>query len=280
MLQGGNSADASAKPYGPDVPVSKKVVVVLGPGHARAFAAAGVFRALQDAGIEVGGVVGTGMGALFAALYAEAATLSQFEWWTMRLKTDVLLGSRFRRLVGSLNSGNELEVFLAATFGKKDIRQTRKPLAIGVFSQTQGRFILANQGPLTEAIRAAVAEPGVMTPGTWLGEPAISASLQQPYLVDVARDLGVGPVIVLDVLTDIEKVDDDGAREVGLVQNFLLARANGEKVLQTADVVIRPELNEVGFFDFDRRTTATFKGKAATQKQIDSIREALDKVQQ
>ena len=50
----------------------RPIVLVLGPGMARGFAFAGVLRALNEAKIPIGAVIGTEMGALVSALYADS----------------------------------------------------------------------------------------------------------------------------------------------------------------------------------------------------------------
>ncbi|MDP2852019.1 MAG: patatin-like phospholipase family protein, partial [Gallionella sp.] len=89
-----------------------RIGLALGSGSARGFAHLGVIRAIEDAGIEVGFIAGTSMGALIGAIHAagkldelEAAFLG-FDWKKTASFFDVVLpksglldGARISELV-------------------------------------------------------------------------------------------------------------------------------------------------------------------------------------
>jgi predicted acylesterase/phospholipase RssA len=46
--------------------------------------------------------------------------------------------------------------------------------------------------------------------------------------------------------------------------------------LKNADVVIRPDLKQVGIKDFEKRTDAVFAGKSATTEKMDEIKRLVN----
>ena len=75
------------------------VVLVLGPGMARGLAHAGVLKGLDNAGVKVGAILGTEIGALIGSLYATRSTINEFEWSLLKLKSEI-----FARQSGSLSA--------------------------------------------------------------------------------------------------------------------------------------------------------------------------------
>src|SRR5690606_22029918 len=80
--------DQAPEIYGPAPFRRHPVVLVLGPGLARGFAFAGVIQALDEAGISIGGIVGTGMGALIGAIYLSSDSVNDFEWKVTQIKKE------------------------------------------------------------------------------------------------------------------------------------------------------------------------------------------------
>src|SRR6185437_12609417 len=64
----------------------RPVVLVLGPGLARGYAYVGAIRALTEAKVPIGAILGTEMGALVGSLYAMDAKINQFEWAMLKFR--------------------------------------------------------------------------------------------------------------------------------------------------------------------------------------------------
>src|SRR5690606_25430781 len=72
-------ADETAPSYGPAARKIRPVVLVIGPGLARTFAAAGALRALVEEQIPIGAIYGVEMGALIASFYGFSGSINEFE---------------------------------------------------------------------------------------------------------------------------------------------------------------------------------------------------------
>lgn len=232
--------------YGPAPIELRPLTLVLGPGLARGFAFAGAIRALADAKIPIGAIIGTEMGALVGALYAVDSNANHLDWQLQKFKEDVFMAEK--NLIPTHRFNHELN----SVFATKQIQQTKIPLRVSVETRSGSHWILADQGSLRDAVRAAMATPDLFSPSRWNGSDAISAGRSHPYPVAEARKIASGPVVVIDVQDPKE--------------------AAPFPELKDADVVIHPEMKGIGSLDFAKRNEATFRGKKAVLEKIDEIK--------
>ncbi|MGK5082202.1 patatin-like phospholipase family protein [Bdellovibrionota bacterium FG-1] len=238
--------------YGPQPIVVKPIVLVLGPGLARGFAYVGAIRALTEARISIGAVLGTEMGALMGALYAVGGKINQFEWALFKFREEVFVEPK--GLMSSLfqPSGKDakFDAALEQVFEKKDLNQTVVPIRIAIQTVDSGLALVLDRGPAVAAVRAAMGESSLFGPSLWSGGLAQAATHVKPFLIAEARDMNLGPVVVIDVM---EQKED----------------------MKGADLVIRPDLVGIGAMDFEKRTDAAFRGKKAVEEQLTEIRKLV-----
>ena len=67
------------------------VALVLGEGIARSYAHVGVIKAFEEEGIPIHLVVGSGMGGLMGALYANKKSANDLEWHAMSFKKETYM---------------------------------------------------------------------------------------------------------------------------------------------------------------------------------------------
>jgi NTE family protein len=252
-----------AAPYGPEVPaaipmygpvpqVSRAVVLVLGPGMARGYAYEGVIRALTDAKIKIGAIFGTEMGALIGALYARDGSVNDLEWGVQRFKDDVFQpdSSMFSRLLNK-DAAEKLDESLDHVFEEKDLADTKIPMKI--LAQPAGAPVkVFDHGSLKLLVRAALGGVNGLTPVEIDHVPTGTAGSLRPFDVEDAKALGIGPVIVVNLL---DQKESDLYPE-----------------MKQADVIIHPEMKKIASTDFKKRTDAVFAGHSAVQAQIEEIK--------
>lgn len=263
--------------FDPD-PNVRPLVLVLGPAFARGFAHAGVIRALRDEKIPLGAVIGVGEGALIGALYATSNTVNEFEWKLMKFEKDVFIGSSFSltKIFGGNKSGNKLVGVLDEVFGKTTMKQVdRFILRIAIHSESIGGFSLESRGRISPLLRVALSEPELFDPNMWLGASAWSASSVKPYPVKEARALDIGPVAVVDLIRENEYSEVVSVMESRIGKRLADARIGSREELESADIIIRPDLNGIGYLDYDKKTAAVFRGKVEVRKHLDEIRKLV-----
>ena len=106
-----------------------KIGLVLGGGAARGFAHVGVIRALEQEKIPIDLIVGTSVGSLIAALYADKPSSFDLELIAFKLeKEDLFDFSVFNSTTGPV-VGDRLEQFVKEKLAKDKIEDLRIPFA-------------------------------------------------------------------------------------------------------------------------------------------------------
>ena len=179
-----------------------RVGIALGSGAARGFAHIGVMRALREVGIRPEVVCGTSMGAIVGAAVA-ADHLDPFEAWARGLEWRQLAGYFDVTLRGGLIKARKLFEFIDQALPQQRIEELPRPFAAVGTDLANGQEVWMREGPLTEALRATVALPGLITPARWQGRWLVDGGLVNPVPVSLCRALGADSVIAVDLNTTL-----------------------------------------------------------------------------
>ena len=181
------------------------VGLVLAGGGARGCAHLGVYRALQDSGIEIDFVGGTSIGAVMAALVATDQPLAKVMTVARRAFSvnptgdfnllplmSLIKGRRLQRVM--TNAIHELVGFAA------DSEDLWKNFYCVASNFSQASEVVITRGSLLKAILASIAIPGALPPVLHDGDLLCDGGTFNNYPVDVMRGCrGVGRVIGVDL---------------------------------------------------------------------------------
>ena len=241
--------------YGPDFQVQRPVVLVLGPGLARGYAYTGVIRALTEAKIKIGAIFGTEMGALIGSLYALDGSVNKLEWGVQRFRDDVFDtdGSVISKFLNR-NPAEKLESSLEHVFNNHDVSETKILMRVLIQPAGAGAKVY-DHGSLRGLVRAAMGNSNGFPPFEADGAPAGTAAAFRPFDVQDAKALGIGPVIVVDVLDP---------KESDLFPE-----------MKEADLILQPDMRDISKTDFKKRTDAVFAGRAIARDHLDEIKKLI-----
>lgn len=286
-----------------------RIGLVLGGGGARGAAHVGVLKVIEEMRIPVDYVAGTSMGSIVGGLYASGLNSAQIEreilamdWGDLfqdepnreersfRRKTDDYLYA-FKAKPG-YNKG-KLQLPLAYIRGQKfDLTLNRLTLpmfevkdfdlmpipyrAVATDIETGKEVVLA-AGSLAKSIRASMAVPAAFDPVEIDGRLLVDGGLANNVPVSVARDMGAEVFIVVDVGSGLQSRDDivSALDITGQLANFLFT-LNTEpqlKTLGSRDILIRPQLGDIGGNSFNRASEAIPIGERAARESIDALRQ-------
>ena len=178
----------------------EKIGLVLGSGAARGWAHIGVIDALTEAGIEADFVAGCSMGSIVGGAYASGA-LEQARDTAMNLRwKDVLKYSLEINMPRSgLLDGVRVVKLIEEHLKSHDFSELQKPFQCVACELSTGQSHVFSEGDLVEAIRASISIPGIFTPVYCEGKTLVDGGVCNPVPVDVARDMGAGIVIAVDL---------------------------------------------------------------------------------
>ena len=283
-------------------PAQPKIGLVLSGGAARGLAHVGVLKALEEQGIHVDAIAGTSMGAVIGGLYASGYKIDELEKLAMEIDWQQALSDEparedvpFRRkqddrdfLVrqklsfrddGSLglplgviqgqNLSLLLESLLAHSSDVRDFDKLPIPFRAVATDIVNGEKVVFRKGHLPQVIRASMSIPAVFAPVEINGKLLVDGGMVDNIPVDVAREMGVDLVIVVDIGTPLR-----GRKQLNTVFDImnqsitLMTRSNSEIQLASLhpdDILIQPALASFGVTDFGRSPEIIDAGYRATQ---------------
>jgi len=178
---------------------SSRIGLALGSGSARGLAHLGVIRALEEAGIKIGFVAGTSIGALIGAAYASGrldsmvSTFQKFNW----MKTAAFFDVVFPK--SGLIDGAKVGELVRTHINSEVIESLPIPFCAVATDIQTGDEVVICQGDVIEAVRASISVPGIFTPVRSNGRLLVDGGLVNPVPVSVARSMGADIVIAVDL---------------------------------------------------------------------------------
>ncbi|MEO1526307.1 MAG: patatin-like phospholipase family protein [Planctomycetota bacterium] len=188
--------------------------------------------------------------------------------WTRRFRDLLWTTKAFGRAVASesLIPSTILEGIVDALLPDIDIEDLRKPLFLIAVDLQSGERVVLSRGSLRRAVVASMSIPGVFPAVEIDGRRLSDVGVYDAVPCDVARELmrldrpeeavasdasELGELIVVDVsLTKSDAVVCETALQSMLRVQELAEIRIRERQLELADVVVRPDVGEVPWYDF------------------------------
>lgn len=264
---------AAPRPAPAPPPVQIRIGLALGGGAAKGFAHIGVIKMLEANGLKPDVVSGTSAGSVVGALYASGMDVFRLQQHAVALDEarirDVSLFS------GGLIKGEKLQDYVNEMVGQRPFERLRKPFAAVATRLDNGDRTVFARGNVGQAVRASSSVPGVFEP-LRIGERTyVDGGLVSPVPVDAARQLGADFVIAVDISSKASGTAPENL--VGVVNQSItiMGQRLGMQELSRADIVIRPNVNDIGPVDFEQRSNAILEGERAALRALPQIREKL-----
>lgn len=283
--------------------------LALGGGVARGWCHIGILRTLIRAGFEPDIIAGTSIGAVVGGLYL-SGKLDELEAWArsldakrVRAMMDISLTS------GGLVAGRKLATLLDEYIGGVLVENLTRNFAAVTTELKTGHEIWLRSGPLTQALRASYALPGVFPAVNIDGRFHVDGALTNPIPTAAARAMGGRLVIGVGLHVDGQQADEDisepgpfgdddgswtdwirpdrmvakmifGPRKDGPgisatmtgALNIMLDRLTRMRLAaDPADVMIEPDVSHIGLLEFDRADELIALGGQAAERALPLI---------
>ena len=269
---GGDATPAAATTAAPI-----RIGIALGGGAAKGFAHIGVIKMLEANDLTPAVVAGTSAGSVVGALYASG--MNAFE---MQEKAVALDEAKIRDLQlssGGLVLGQKLEDYVNEQVRRKPLEQMAKPFVVVATRLEDGERTVFARGNTGQAVRASSSVPGVFQPVTIGKYHFVDGGIVSPVPVDAARQLGADIVIAVDI-SNKARGQTPGNMLGALNQSIaIMGQKLGQAELARADVIIRPQVLDIGAADFSQRANAIVEGEKAALAVMPQIRERVAQLQ-
>lgn len=282
-------------------PSQPKTGLVLSGGAARGLAHVGVLKALEEQGVRIDAIAGTSMGAVVGGLYAAGYSVAELERLALTLDWQQVLSDDpprqdipYRRkqddrdflikqklsfrddgslglplgVIQGQNLALLLERLLVHASDTRDFDQLPIPFRAVATDIANDEKVVFRSGHLPQVIRASMSIPAVFAPVELDGRLLVDGGMVDNIPMDVARDMGVDRLIVVDIGTPLKP-----RKELLTVVDVLnqtttmMTRRNSEAqlaTLQSQDLLIQPPLAAYGSTDFARAEQLVDAGYRAT----------------
>lgn len=278
-----------------------KIALALGGGAARGWAHIGVLRALDEAGIQIGMVAGTSIGALVGGCYL-AGKLDELEEFARSLTMRRIVGLLDLAIGGSgLFGGMRLSKRMREHLEGINIEDLDRPFTAVATEIATGHEIWIHSGSLTTAIHASYALPGIFEPVQCNGRTLVDGALVNPVPVSVCRAQEAQLVVAVNLHYDLygrsavvkhnaSELPLDADAEVSRAQRKKSARIGMTNVMVEAyniiqdrisrarlagdppDMLLMPRLSDIGLSEFHRASEAIDRGYEEARSKLDDIR--------
>jgi NTE family protein len=281
--------------------VRPKVGLALGGGGARGAAHIGVLRVFERENIPIDYLVGTSAGALIAALYSGGVDPNELEKHILSgaiskvYKTDFsifraiflymnkTLRTVFRKpFYAGLYNDHKLHRFVNELVSNGDGSiDIAIPLHIIAVDLISGEPVVIKSGDVGLAVQASTAIPTLRQPIPIDDQLLVDGGILKNIPVDEAKKMGSDLVIAVDVESKLNhsKPEDFKSFEGVITRVINLGlKAQSEHVLDKADIVISPNLKDIGILDLDKESliTAIKTGEEEAIKMLPKIKKKLE----
>jgi len=278
-----------------------KIGLVLSGGGARGAAHAGVLKVLEEYRIPIDVITGTSMGSIVGGLYASGLSpdqiieaLENMDWSralndnvtrpesnyinkvvSEKFSTDLKLGinSGGVALPSGAIQGQNIRLMLQALTSHvahvDNFDDFPIPFRAVATNIVNGNMEVLSGGDLAKAMRASMSVPGAFAPEVIDGITLVDGGLSNNLPIDIAQQMGADIIIAIDISTPLLDAEDIvNVLDISLQTTGFLTRINTEQrlaMLTEQDVLIIPELGNLGTASFDRATEAIPLGEIAAR---------------
>ena len=252
-----------------------RVGLVLGGGAARGFAHVGVIRVLEREKIPIDLIVGTSVGSLVGAIYADKKNSFELEWTAFSLEEKDLFDYTFISPTQGFVRGERIEEFVLKKVSARELQQLKIPLTVVATDIQSGEMAILQTGSVARAVRASSAIPGIFIPVRYQGRLLVDGGVLNNVPVDVARKLGADVVIAVNLGGGKKAAQVNNIFDAIVQSLHLMAIESTAARLREADVVIEPAVSNIGLIDFSRKKELLTLGIQAAEQALPRIREKL-----
>ena len=264
----------------PVPPKPARIAVVLGGGGSKGFAHIGVLKVLEAQKIPIHMVVGTSAGSLVGSLYASGKTAFELQGIAMKMEADNVIDYDWKIWNGGLIKGEKLENFINLNIQNTPIEKLKISFYAVATNAATGEEVVFARGNTGMAVHASCSVPGVFQPLKIGKSTYVDGGVVSPVAVDVARRNGADIVIAVDISGGINTDVPDGIMDTMRKSLSIMYARIAEYQIKNADIVIRPNMKNIGSTDMDKFNEAIFEGEKAASAKMPEIQKMIDRLKQ
>lgn len=252
-----------------------RIGLALGSGSLRGIAHLGVLRALEQEGIPIDIIAGTSVGSFVGGAYAAGMSVDDCEKVVMSMKWNSIVGFTFPKR--SIVHNEPMVGFIERHLGQRQIEQLPMPFAAVASDANTGEAHIMRSGSLAHAVAASTAIPAVMRPVRYQEKTLVDGAIVHPVPAALVRSMGADIVIAVNVCTEnfTKGAPTNFVKSLLNTIDIMSAKLVKEE-LQLADVIIRPELDQINSGGFKEAALLIREGERSTYASAEQIHRAIE----
>lgn len=250
------------------------IALALGGGGVRGLAHLGVLQVLAEEGIIVDAVTGTSMGALIGVAFGAGVDLHYLDGLIQHLPWQEFIDIGFHRM-GLVDGERVMALIRLLTKGKL-LEELSPPVWVVATDLQNGNEVVFNQGASDMAVRSSISIPGLFTPVNCENATLVDGGVVAGVPVGVAQRMGMDLVIAVNVAHDFKRATPRNMVDVLMQTIDIMGYHLDSYQISQADMVISPDVGEIGMLDFHRSGDCIARGREAALRMIPSIHRLLE----
>jgi len=251
------------------------IALALGGGFSRGFAHLGVLEVLEQERIPISAIVGTSIGGLLGAAYADGISIRQL--CELGRKVSVRDFVRFQRAGRGAQEHDLIGRFVREWFHAGRVEELAIPTAIVTTDLNTNAPHVFMRGSIEVAVRASCAFPGLFRPVEHEGRLLADGCIVAP--VPTATAARMNGDCVLGVAVGSNTVNASSPENAVRVFDRTLGRLHHDELEPSwrrhADVILEPEVHHIEWNNFSRVDEAHAAGVEAMRRALPQVRELL-----
>ena len=248
--------------------------LALGGGSARGLAHIGVLQVLEENNISIDFLAGTSMGSLIGAFYANGISIKMIERLAKRLDKKLWVDLTVPRM--GILAGDRILKIISFLLRERNFSDLKIPFAVSATDLYTGESITLNKGSVGEAVRASISIPGIFAPVVWKDHLLVDGGVLNRVPVNIVGEMGADVVVAVDTGIYLGMKKANNIIDVITQSIDIMAHEIQKHTITNADILIKPDLREIGASQFHRVEEAVAIGAETTCRVIPAIKNLLE----
>ena len=257
------------------------VGIAFGSGAAYGFSHIGVLKVLERNGIDIDIVCGSSTGAMIAAMWAAGFDIKDIEEFAKdfgkKISSFSIMGFSFP--FKGLMRAKRLESIFKGIFKDLTFYDLKHTLKIVAFDFIKRKTVILTKGPLYKAVAASCAMPGIFEPIRFNQDILLDGGILNPLPVKILLQYDTSKIIACNITLSQEQAfrHYSGKGKIHIF-DFIFGSIETmqqqfvQQALKVADVVIHPNLEGLGWMEFEKASEFIKRGEIAALEKINEIK--------
>lgn len=284
-----------------------QVAFALSGGGSKGIAQIGCLKVLEKEGIRPDLITGTSIGSILGGLYSIGYSIEDLEKLSEELDWEYYFNDELERihypveerfatdryqirfpfengkitLPTGFVKGQKISLLLSRltipAHGITNFDEFEIPFRAIATDFETGEAVVYGSGDLADAMRASMSIPSVFEPCSIDGKLLIDGGVARNLPVEDAFKMGAQTVIGIDIGAPLYKKEDltSVLNILDQTSSFRVVESNIEQA-ELADIIIRPEIDDISALSFDQNDTLMARGRKAALETLPAIKELVE----